>query len=126
MPKSDGAIFRVEEINGEKYRVMYFKNNRGGYTRSKFIKKLGLKKSKKKPNSSKTRLKKYRTKQQPIQIEEPQVQQQIETQRPTIRNKIYSNVRLTEKFQPPQESMFIKRSGSSQNLIDKWKSFAQQ
>ena len=35
--KKKGAIFRMEEKDGKLFRVMYFKNNKGGLTRSKFI-----------------------------------------------------------------------------------------
>lgn len=52
--KKKDAIFRMEEKDGKLYRVMYFKNNRGGLTRSKFIREVKRKKPGRPKKSTRT------------------------------------------------------------------------
>lgn len=139
MAKSDGAIFRIEEKNGKRYRVMYFKNNRGGYTRSKFPKELPPKKPKKQSTRKRGRPKK------PTRVTENRKlimenRRAIINNTKTIINKkseptttqgkqhphMHKAVTSTSRFNTPMENKFMKRAGNTDTLIGKWKNLAKK
>jgi hypothetical protein len=141
MPKSDGAIFRIEEKDGKRYRVMYFKNSRGGYTRSKFPKELPPKKPKA-PKGKRGRPKKATrvTENKKLILENRRA---IINNAKTIQRKqtttevaphshgknhphIHKPVTPTSRFKRPGSTKYVKRAGNTQGLIDKWKNLAKK
>lgn len=149
--KKKDAIFRMEKKDGKLYRVMYYKNSKGGFTRSKFIREVTKKekvpKSKKKAKTSKpkTLTKKQREarinailqKKQEIQAEQVRRQQVQQAQQKQTQHSHKSNykkghphmhkvVTPTSRFKSPQQNGYVKRSGSTDNLINKWKNLAKK
>lgn len=150
--KKKGAIFRMEEVDGKLYRVMYFKNSKGGLTRSKFIREVKRKEKKpgrptKSTRATKNRklieenrtqiIKNSRRLNTPKQV--PQSTRQVPQN--TVPNRtIHSHksnykkghphmhkvVTPTSKFKKPGGNKYVKRSSNTQNLIDKWKNLAKK
>lgn len=126
--KKKGAIFRMEEIDGKLYRVMYYKNNKGGLTRSKFIREVKRKEKKKGRPTKATRA---TINKQLILENRKQINNNTRNihSRPQSRtvNASPKPVARRTKVQTPQPThkpghKYIKPSGASQSMIDEWKS----
>ena len=104
--KKKGAIFRMEEVDGKLYRVMYFKNDKGGLTRSKFIREVQRKDPKAPKKLSKTAKNKKL-------IVENRAQIIANTRR-------LNDTRSTQRQQASQRQSRAPRSGATQDIINEW------
>lgn len=141
MPKSDGAIFRIEEKNGKRYRVMYFKNSKGGYTRSKFPKELPPKKIKPKSTRGRGRPKKPTrvTENRKLILENRRAiinnSKAVRTKKSTVvphvhktskHSHMHKPVTSTSRFKRAGSNRYVKRAGNAQGLIDQWKKLSKK
>lgn len=115
--KKKGAIFRMEEVDGKLYRVMYFKNDKGGLTRSKFIREVKRKDKKAPKKPSKTTKNKKLIVENRAQIiantrRLNNSQQARPVQRPVPRQQ--------RQVSKSKASKYVKRSGATQDIINEW------
>lgn len=126
--KKKDAIFRMEKKDGKLYRVMYFKNNKGGFTRSKFIREVQPK-----VKTGKGKRGRPRKVEQPVQVQ--QTQSQTPTPRQSITKIPQRNIPVSTQRVPHRHikkkpakaaHRYVKPSGSSQVMINKWVNLARK
>lgn len=117
--KKKGAIFRMEEVGGKLYRVMYFKNDKGGLTRSKFIREVKRKdkKAPKKPSKT-TRNKKLIVENRAQIIANTKRLNNRQTSRPVQRQA--SPQRRAPPTTRKASHKYVKPSGATRDIINEW------
>ena len=100
----------MEEIDGKLFRVMYFKNDKGGLTRSKFIREVQRKDPKAPKKPSKT------TKNKKL-IVENRNQIIANTRRLNSNN---TTTRPVQRQQAPQRQSKAPRSSAARDIINEW------
>ena len=132
--KKKGAIFRMETIDGKLYRVMYFKNDRGGLTRSKFIREV----QPKKPGRPKKATRATKNAKM-IMENRSQINNNTRTlqkpKKPVVhshsskykRGHPHMNKSVpASKFKRPESNKYVRRSSNANKLIDKWKNLGRK
>lgn len=120
----------METIDGKLFRVMYFKNDRGGLTRSKFIREVQPKKAgrpKKSTRATKNaklilenrnqinnNTRRLSTKKVPQRTVQPR----------NIQHPHANRVKLASRFKKPTTNKYVTRSSNANKLIDKWKNLS--
>jgi hypothetical protein len=114
--KKKGAIFRMEEVDGKLYRVMYFKNDKGGLTRSKFIREVNRKE--KKINGKRERSKNNQSRSIKNTKLIMENRQQINNNTQQINRNHQQSQNTTQVSN--QTHKYIRPSGASQSIINEW------
>ena len=122
--KKKGAIFRMEEVDGKLFRVMYFKNDKGGLTRSKFIREVTRKAKKPKGKRGRPLKSLSRSTINTKLINENRAQiitnaRQINTTRQPQRQQIPQRQQAPQR-QPRASDKYVKPSGATQSIINEW------